>query len=113
MRQAVGGRKVPDVAGPRVQAIHTFRGSGVDAALAVFHDAVNDVARHATGGVIDLYARVLIPGVQHAAQAATVGANPQPALVGQKRKDGTSWHAVLLLEVVELAAVITIQTAAV
>src|ERR1035441_5227255 len=41
MRQAIGARKVPDVAGLWVQAIHALGCAGVDASLTVFHDAVN------------------------------------------------------------------------
>src|ERR1035438_614833 len=109
MRQAVGAGKVADVAVFWVQAVHAFACSSVDAALEVFDEALDGIARHSPIRAVDFYPRSLIPGVHYAAQAPAIRANPQATRTGEKREDGPCGQAILPLEVLELAAVITIQ----
>src|ERR1700693_38397 len=67
VRQAIGARKVPDVAGLWIETVHAVTRPGVYPALSVLYEALDNIAREALSGAIDLDPRVRVAGVFYVA----------------------------------------------
>src|SRR5580693_1172223 len=98
------------MSGFRLQTIYALASARVNSSLEVAGDADDAIAGHPASGVESFDPQLLVPGVFDSAKS-TVRSDPQPVSVGKQREDCPPRHAVALLEVFELVAVIAVQPA--